>query len=120
MGDAEGPVKGENAAAPSADTGKNAGDNKKTSSTTDRVSQFFAGLFSSLATASGTQRMILWAVGAIVGAVVLLWLVDKAVLYFIAQSYVDALANALDLNPHLTNALVLLTFLAAFFFVSKI
>lgn len=62
----------------------------------------------------------MWAIGAIVGAVVLLWLVDKIVLYFIAQSYVDALANALDLNPHLTNALVLLTFLAAFFFASKI
>jgi hypothetical protein len=119
MGDAEGPIKSENAAAPSADTGNNAGDNK-TPGIADRVSQTFAGLFNSLTTSSGAARIILWAVGAVVGAVVLLWLVDKALLYFIAQSYVDALANALDLNPYLTNALVLLTFLAAFFFASKV
>ncbi len=120
MENAEGPVKDEHAPAADTQLGKNAGDSKKASSIWDRISQTFAGLFNSWTASNGMARIILWAIGAVVGAAVLLWLVDKAVLYFFARSYVDALANALDLSPYLTNALVLLTFLAAFFFAGNI
>ena len=46
----------------------------------------------------------------------MLWFVDKVVFYYLARSYVDQVANALDLNPHLANALILLTFVVAIFF----
>ena len=54
--------------------------------------------------------------GAVVAAVVLLWLVDKVVFYYLARSYVGDVANAFEMNPHLANALILLTFVVAIFF----
>ena len=64
----------------------------------------------------GSVRLWIGVLGAVVGAIVLLWLVDKVVFYYLARSYVDQVANALDLNPHLANALILLTFVVAIFF----
>jgi hypothetical protein len=64
----------------------------------------------------GSVRFWIGVLGAVVGAIVLLWLVDKVVLYYLARSYVDQVASALDLNPHLANALILLTFVVAIFF----
>ena len=52
----------------------------------------------------------------IAAALLLLWIVDKFVFYYLAQTYVDEVASVLDLNPHLANALVLLTFAIAVFF----
>ena len=48
--------------------------------------------------------------------VFLLWLIDKFVFYYLAQSDVDEVAKVLDLNVHLANALVLTTFVVAVFF----
>ena len=109
---------GESTAA--AGAGNDTGGSKKASGIADRARQTFASVFGSLTALSGSTRLIVWAVGTIVGAIILLWLVDKIVLYFIARSYVDAIAIAYDLNPHLADALVLLTFMTAFFFVSNV
>jgi hypothetical protein len=61
-------------------------------------------------------RLVTGVFGAIVGAIVLLWLIDKIVFYYVARSYVDEVAKALDLNLHLANALIILTFVVAIFF----
>src|SRR6516165_4296307 len=58
----------------------------------------------------GSVRLWIGVLGAVVAAVVLLWLVDKVVFYYLARSYVDDVANAFEMNPHLANALILLTF----------
>ena len=65
----------------------------------------------------GSLRLWIGVLGAIVAAVALLWLVDNVIFYILARSYVDEVAIALDLNPHLANALILLTFVIAIFFV---
>ena len=59
-------------------------------------------------------------VAAITAALVLLWIVDKIVFYYLAESYVAEVANVLDLNEHLANALVIFTFVVAVFFGSYI
>ena len=61
-------------------------------------------------------RFVLALVGAFLVAAFVLWLVDKFVFYFLARTYIDEVANVLDLNKHLANALVLLTFVVAVFF----
>jgi signal transduction histidine kinase len=44
------------------------------------------------------------------------WIFNEAIYYFLARSYVDQVANAFDLNPHLADALVWLSFAAIIFF----
>ena len=71
------------------------------------------------AAASGKRtvaRVLLMLVAAIAAALVLLWIVDKIVFYYLAESYVAEVANVLDLNEHLANALVIFTFVVAVFF----
>ena len=69
----------------------------------------------------GNSARLVFVIGAtILGALLLLWLVDKVVFYYVARSYVDEVASALDLNVHLANALVLLTFIIAVFFARYI
>ena len=75
------------------------------------------------AAASGKRtvaRVLLMLVAAITAALVLLWIVDKIVFYYLAESYVAEVANVLDLNEHLANALVIFTFVVAVFFGSYI
>jgi hypothetical protein len=64
----------------------------------------------------GAAHLLFMLVAAVFGAVILLWIVDKFVFYYLARSYIDEVADVLDLNPHLANALVLLTFVIAVFF----
>jgi len=64
----------------------------------------------------GSVRLWIGVLGAVFGAIVLLWLFDKVVFYYLARNYVDEVAKALDLDPHLANALILLTFVVAIFF----
>jgi tetratricopeptide (TPR) repeat protein len=68
----------------------------------------------------GPARLFLMIVAAVFGAVILLWIVDKFVFYYLARSYIDEVADVLDLNPHLANALVLLTFVIAVFFAGYV
>ena len=65
-------------------------------------------------------RLILTVVGGILAAIVALWIVDKVVFYYLARTYVEEVASVLDLNKHLANALVLLTFVVAIVFASYI
>src|SRR5580704_10292025 len=62
----------------------------------------------SLTNSGSAGRLLLIAVVGIVGAFALLWVVDKIVSYYFARSYVEEIADAFDLNKHLTDALVLL------------
>jgi TPR repeat protein len=66
----------------------------------------------SLTNSGSAGRLLLIAVAGIAGAFALLWVVDKIVSYYFARSYVEEIADAFDLNKHLTDALVLLTFFA--------
>ena len=63
---------------------------------------------------------IVFAAAALILAILILWLIDKFFLLYTTKSYVDELADAFDLNRHLTKALVILTFLIAIFFVRHI
>jgi hypothetical protein len=65
---------------------------------------------------SGPARLILIIAASILGAMVLLWILDKVIFFYVAQTYVDEVARVLDLNRYLANALVILTFVVAIFF----
>jgi hypothetical protein len=80
---------------------------------TSKVVNSGGKLFNNLAKPT---RILLTLVAAILIAVLLLWLIDKFVLYYLAQTYVGEVAKVLDLNVHLANALILITFIVAVFF----
>jgi hypothetical protein len=61
-------------------------------------------------------RVAIALVAAILVSVLLLWLIDKFFFYYLTRSYIDEVAQVLDLNPHLANALVVATFVATIFF----
>ncbi len=65
-------------------------------------------------------RLLLALVAGILAAIVALWIVDKVVFYYLARSYVEEVARVFDLNRHLANALVLVTFVVAIVFASYI
>lgn len=67
-----------------------------------------------------TTRVVVTVVAAILAAYASLWIVDKLVFYYLSRTYVDQVASVLDLNAHLANALVLLTFAVAIFFASYV
>ena len=96
---------------------------EKSAAQTGGMSTFWQRIRQLIATGAGSPNWLgsvrLWIgiLGAIVAAVALLWLVDYVVSYYLARSYVDEVAIALDLNSHLANALILLTFVIAIFFV---
>lgn len=80
----------------------------------DYIHKFTASIWSS--SQGNSVRLFLTLVGGILVALVLLWIVDKIVFYYFARSYVDQVADVFDLNEHLANALILLTFIPAVFF----
>jgi hypothetical protein len=61
-------------------------------------------------------RVLLTIVAILIGAFAFLWIIDKFVYFYLAKTYVDEIADAYNLNKHLTTALVLITFVAAAFF----
>jgi len=63
-----------------------------------------------------SARFAIALVTAILVSVLLLWLIEKFSFYYLTRSYVDEVAQVLDLNPHLANVLVLATFVATIFF----
>ncbi len=87
-----------------------------TKSLKSRVEKTLAGGVGFVSGLGRPARVAIALVAAILVSVVLLWLIDKFVFYYLARSYIDEVAQVLDLNPHLANALVLVTFVAAIFF----
>ena len=48
-----------------------------------------------------------------------LWLVDKLLIYLVARSYVDDVADVFDLNKHLAKAIALAVFVIAVYLIGK-
>jgi hypothetical protein len=82
----------------------------------NQIREFVTKAGRSISSLGFTARVLIILVAAILGAVISLWVIDKVVFYYLARSYVDQVANVFDLNDHLANALVLLTFIGAIFF----
>ena len=66
------------------------------------------------------RRLLVSITAGVLAALFLFWFVDKVIYYFLVRSYIDQVADVLDLNKHLVNALVLLSFLAVVFFANLI
>ena len=66
------------------------------------------------------RRLLVSIAAGVLAALFLFWFVDKVIYYFLVRSYIDQVADVLDLNKHLINALVLLSFLAVVFFANLI
>ena len=66
------------------------------------------------------RRLLVSIAAGVLAALFLFWFVDKVIYYFLVRSYVDQVGDLLDLNKHLINALVLLSFLAVVFFANLI
>ena len=86
----------------------------------DRIRRFLSFAGRSTSRLGFPAQVLFTVVAAILAAAILLWIVDKIVFYYLARSYVDEVADVFDLNVHLANALVLLTFLCAVFFARYI
>ena len=56
----------------------------------------------------------------IVSVVVLFWLFDKIVVYFLTRSYVDEVAQAIDINKYLANAIAWAVFAVTVFLVGYV
>jgi hypothetical protein len=82
----------------------------------DYIRKFITAATGSFSNLGNAARVVLTVAVVILAAIVLLWIVDKVVFYYLARSYVNQIANASDLNEHLVNALILLTFITAVFF----
>src|SRR5271156_3835702 len=82
----------------------------------DYVRKLFSSSTEAAPSSRGGVRLILTAAAVILIAGALLWAVDKTVSYYVARSYVDQVASVFDLNKHLADALVLITFIAFVFF----
>jgi hypothetical protein len=57
------------------------------------------------------RRLLAVIILVTVTAVVLAWMSDKVVLYYLSRSYVDKVSDVLGLNKDLANAILLLTFI---------
>ena len=82
----------------------------------DYIRKFITSAAGSISSLGNPARLLLTFVAAILAALVSLWIIDKVVFYYLARTYVDQVAHVFDLNEHLANALVLLTFIAVLFF----
>lgn len=67
----------------------------------------------------GVGKIILSIVAIGLIALPLLWLFDRALLYWVASGYVDQIAQVFNLDEHLARAISLFVWLLAIFFVSR-
>jgi hypothetical protein len=72
--------------------------------------------FKSLGRFGSAARLLIIAVAVLLLGALLFWVFNEAIFYFLARSYVEQVANAFDLDPHLADALVWLSFAAIVFF----
>src|SRR5262245_9002065 len=82
--------------------------------------KFFAGLKDRWSTASPAVQLIIAAFIILISALAGLWLVDKLLVYLLARSYVDDVADVFDLNKHLAKALALAVFVAVVYLIRKL
>jgi len=64
-------------------------------------------------------RFLIAAFAILIPALAALWMVDKLFIYLLARSYVDDVADVLDLNKHLAKALALAVFAMAVYLIGK-
>jgi hypothetical protein len=65
---------------------------------------------------SPTVRTLFIVFSVLLLGAILFWIFNQAIYYFLARSYVEQIANAFDLDQHLADALVWLSFAAVVFF----
>ncbi len=83
------------------------------------VQKFLAGLKDRWSTVGPAVQFIIAAFVVLILALAGLWLVDKLLIYLLARSYVDDVANVFDLNKHLAKAIALAVFVAAVYLIGK-
>ncbi len=72
--------------------------------------------FEALGRFGSAARLLIIATAVLLFGALLFWLFNEAIFYFLARSYVEQVANAFDLDPHLADALVWMSFAAIVFF----
>jgi len=82
----------------------------------DYIRKVITSAADSISSLGNPGRLLLAFIAVILAALILLWIIDKVVFYYLARTYVDQVADVFDLNEHLANVLVLLTFIAVLFF----
>jgi hypothetical protein len=65
-------------------------------------------------------QFLILALVLLLPAALLLWLIDKIFVFFLARSYVEEIASVFDLNEHLSRALSLIVFVTGLYFFSRI
>jgi hypothetical protein len=80
---------------------------------TNILSKLFASTHDRLSTLSRPFRLFLSLVAAAVLAFVVIWILNKLVVYFFVRSYINEIADAFGLNQYLVNAIVWITFAIA-------
>ena len=81
---------------------------------------YFGGLKQKWSSLGGAGRGLLATVAIAVAAILLLWAVDRILLFFFAQSYVEEIAQAFNLDQHFARALALVVWALLIFFLSKL
>jgi hypothetical protein len=74
------------------------------------IKNFLAAARNRLSNLSSPSRFLVVGALFVVAVLFLVWLVDKIFLYLIARSYVDQIAEVLDLNKNLATAIAWLVF----------
>jgi hypothetical protein len=69
-------------------------------------------LIETVGKSGSAARVLVIAIGVLVLGALLFWIFNQAIYYFLARSYVDQIANAFDLDQHLADALVWVSFAA--------
>ena|ERR1700722_3670931 len=92
------------------------GNQGRIASLKSRVEKTLVGGVAFVSSLGRPARVAIAFAAAILVSALLLWLIDKFFFYYLTRSYIDEVAQVLDLNPHLANALVLATFVATIFF----
>jgi hypothetical protein len=81
---------------------------------------YFGGLKEKWSGLGGAGRGFLATIAIIVAAVLLLWAVDRILLFFFAQSYVGEIAQVFNLDQHFARASALVVWALLIFFLSKL
>jgi len=81
---------------------------------------YFGGLREKWSGVGGAGRACLAVVAIVVAAFLLLWAVDRTLLFFFAQTYVGEIAQVFNLDQHFARALALLVWTLLIFFLSKL
>lgn len=83
------------------------------------VKKYLIGLKDRWSTVGPAVQLAITAFIILLTALISLWLVDKLLIYLLARSYVDDVAEVFDLNKHLAKAIALAVFVAAVYLIGK-